>query len=197
MINRYNEVFTLEKNPLKYVDLSEFQISQKYYAFIMLNKYGEKLLAPMIEKLIEDKNISEDNLQLLGEIISARFLPIWRQIYQTLSIEYNPIADYRITGTEKISANNRVENTDNRNIKNYISGFNSADDTSIDDSNSQSEGNSNRIGEDNRDKIWTKEGITGATPIQEYINREINLRKKPICDIIIEDVIKFITLAIY
>lgn len=196
MINRYNEVFTLEKNPLKYVDLSEFETPHKYYSFIMLNKYGEKLLAPMIEKLIENNDISEENLQLLGEIISARFLPIWRQIYNTLNIEYNPIADYRIKGTEKISANNRIENTDSRNIQNYISGFNS-EDNSIDDSNSQSAGSSNRIGEDNRDKIWTKEGITGATPIQDYISREINLRKMPMCDIIVEDVIKFITLAIY
>ena len=197
MINKYSEVFTLDKNPLTYVDLDEFNTPKKYYAFIMLNRYGEKLLSPMISKLIENNDISTENLQLLGEIISARFMPIWRHINNTLNIEYNPIADYRITGTEKITANNRTENTDSRNIQNFISGFNSEDDTSLDDSNSKSAGSSNRIGEDNRDKIYTKEGITGATPIQEYIQREIKLRKVPICDIIVEDVIKFITLAIY
>lgn len=197
MINKYNEIFTLEKNPLTYVDLDEFNTPKKYYGFIMLNKYGEKLLAPMINKLVENNDISDDNLRLLGEIISARFLSTWRHINNTLEIEYNPIADYRITGTEKVKANNNTENTDSRNIQNFISGFNSEDDTSLDDSNSKSAGSSNRISEDNKDKIWTKEGITGATPIQEYISREINLRRLSTCDIIIEDVIRFITLAIY
>lgn len=195
---KYNQVFTLEKHPLKYVEIEEFETPKNYYGFMFLNSYGEKLLTPAIISMLDSKGeISDDSLQILGMVITNKFFPIWRNIFNTLKIEYNPVADYKITGTEKITSINKSENNDTREVKNYISGFNSEISESIDDSNSNSAGSSNRIGEGNSDKIYTKEGITGSTPIQDYINREIELRKLTISDIITKNVIDFVTLAIY
>ena len=195
---KYNQVFTLNKHPLKYVEIEEFETPKNYYGFMFLNSYGEKLLTPAIISMLDNEGkISNESLQTLGMIITNKFFPIWRNIFNTLKIEYNPVADYRITGTEKITSSNKSENSDTREVKNYISGFNSDISESIDDSNSNSAGSSNRIGEGNSDKIYTKEGITGSTPIQDYINREIELRKLTISDIITKNVIDFITLAIY
>lgn len=197
-MRKYKDVFTLNLHPLKFVDVDIFGTPKNYYAFMFLNSYSEKLLTPAVIAMLNNEvQISNDTLRNLGVIITHKFMPIWNKIFDTLSIEYNPVADYRITGTEKITSNNKTENNDTREVKNYIAGFNSDISESIDDSNSNSAGSSNKIDEGNRDKIYTKEGITGNTPIQEYINREINLRKLTISDIILNDTINFITLAIY
>lgn len=202
---QYNKIFSLTKSPLEYVDISQFG-DKSYFTIMLYLNAGEKWLAPVItnlltiESIIDDipkHTITDENLQLLGTVINAKFNDSWNKIYNTLGIEYNPISDYRMAGTEIVNGSATLESADNNSVVSKVTSYDTTDDSYIDSTKDTSNKTFNQSNQNSNNTAFQKEGITGKKPVQSYINNEIELRKNTIRDIIIKDLISFTTLAIY
>lgn len=202
---QYRKVFSLTKSPLEYVDISAYGDKNYFTMYLYLNA-GEKWLSPVITNLLTvdgiidgcpQYTITDENLQLLGIILTAKFNESWNKIYETLNIEYNPVSDYRMAGTETISGSATVESADVNNIISKVTSYDTAEDSFVDSTKDTSNKTFNQSNVNNNNSAFQKEGITGKKPVQSYINNEIELRKNTIRDIIIKDLISFSTLSIY
>lgn len=192
---KYKDKFSYNVNPLMYVDIPLINGSDTYYSAAFMTLCAEKWLAPFVENLFSD---SETPYEILGMLIQNKFSDIWNKISATLQIEYNPLTDYRILGTElRASSDTMITNTGAVTID-KVTSFDTTTDNFINDNKTQSDSNETNTSSAAQNLTTQKEGIIGRTPIQEYIRREIALRATTdIKDIIIRDTISFITLPIY
>lgn len=202
---QYNHVFSLTKSPLEYIDISAFGDKSYFTTMLYLNS-GSKWLAPVVTNLlIVDEiidglpayTITNENLQLLGTVITAKFNDSWNKINNTLVIEYNPISDYRMAGTETISGTASIASADNNNVISKVTSYDTEEDSYVDSTKDIANKTFNQSNQNSNNSAFQKEGITGKKPVQSYINHEIELRKTTIRDIIIKDLISFLTLALY
>lgn len=86
-------IFVLFNNPPWVDDVESSALDVEYFG----NRSGEKLIAPLLNKLMIDNQISDDNRQKLVDAIWARFGKNWTKLYTTLKEEYNPIENYNMT----------------------------------------------------------------------------------------------------
>lgn len=89
-------IFVLFNNPPWADDVESSALDVEYFG----NRSGEKLIAPLLNKLMVDGQISDDNRQKLVNAIWARFGKNWTKLYNTLKEEYNPIENYNMTEKE-------------------------------------------------------------------------------------------------
>lgn len=75
------------------------------------NRSGNKIIAPLVEKLLDENGISDANAIKLANLIFLRYGQNWAKLWDTLSFEYNPIENYRMTETEEISRNRELDGT--------------------------------------------------------------------------------------
>ena len=192
---KYKDKFSYSLNPLMYVQSTLINGADNYYSYSFMTLYGEKWLAPFVENLFND---SETPYEILGMLIQNKFNDTWNKIFDTLQIEYNPLTDYLVKGTEQTTRNDSsVMNTGNI-ITEKTTSFDSAVNDFIDDNKTTSDINSTNNSSVENNLVTQKEGLIGRTPIQEYIKREIALRmNNNIKDIIIKNTIDYITLPIY
>lgn len=116
---------------------------------VYISKSGSKTIAPLISSEIVGGELSESAKQRIATEVYTVFNIQWSKRYNTLSFEYNPIENYRMTETEETTAHdessrtengtiNRDDNTtrtdigtigtvDNRSENNNVFGFNSSD----------------------------------------------------------------------
>nr|DAM55058.1 MAG TPA: hypothetical protein [Caudoviricetes sp.] len=86
-------IFVLFNNPPWVDDVESSALDVEYFG----NRSGEKLIAPLLNKLMVDDQISDANRQKLVNAIWARFGKNWTKLYNTLKEEYNPIENYNMT----------------------------------------------------------------------------------------------------
>ena len=86
-------IFVLFNNPPWVDDVESSALDVEYFG----NRSGEKLIAPLLNKLMIDNQISDENRQKLVNAIWARFGKNWTKLYNTLKEEYNPIENYNMT----------------------------------------------------------------------------------------------------
>lgn len=105
------------------------------------NHSGEKIISPLIEKLLVDGVLPNDNLNILCEIIYAHFSRVWDNLYSIYISEYSPTDllhyketinsnDNLVTTYNTINTNVRTGSiasnaSGNNNIDNNYYGFNS------------------------------------------------------------------------
>lgn len=91
-------------------DISATILDIEYYN----NISGEKRISPLVSRILgESEKISATNTARLASIAYAMNMPNWQKQYETLSLEYNPIENYRMVETEEINRehDNTITNT--------------------------------------------------------------------------------------
>lgn len=62
------------------------------------NHSGWKKCAPIIYKLFDDNfELSQEDIAKLADLVAAKFLPNWTNLWNTYHFEYDPINDYEIS----------------------------------------------------------------------------------------------------
>lgn len=83
------------------------------------NRSGSKIVAPLLEKMLTDTGLSVEAKQNIVDLIWIRFGRNWGKLWKTLTVEYNPIENYRMTENGKINHGGDQNNG--------VYGFNSTD----------------------------------------------------------------------
>ena len=81
------------------------------------NRSGSKIVAPLLEKMVTETGLSDASKQNIVDLIWIRFGRNWGKLWYTLTVDYNPIENYRMTETGKID-HDGAQNND-------VFGFNS------------------------------------------------------------------------
>ena len=155
--------------------------------FLFLSKYGEREISPIIESLLdENKQLSNDKLQMLGDIIRNMFAHSWDNQNTVLTAEYNPLENYYETlETTRNSTNNSITNVDNNTYA-----FNSLDAVDKDNTNQTSEGGLNES------ITQTKKGVANAN-YGDIIEQALKVKAIRLVDIVFNDIKWFISLDLY
>ena len=66
------------------------------------NRSGSKIVAPLLEKMLTEEGLSDESKQNIVDLIWIRFGRNWAKLWETLTVEYNPIENYRMTEKGKI-----------------------------------------------------------------------------------------------
>ena len=90
---------------------------------------GDKLIAPIVEKLLTDNKLTPDNLTKLATMIYQKNIKNWTGLYKTITTEYNPIENYRMVETEQTDTTNQTNQTDTTQQTTELSGESSQTDT--------------------------------------------------------------------
>lgn len=82
------------------------QLNLQYYG----NISGKKETSPLVDSLIVENNLTDNSKTMLAMSIFSIYSNKWSRLYRILSLEYEPIENYNMNETEKITSTN--ENTD-------------------------------------------------------------------------------------
>lgn len=78
---------------------------------------GMKLASPLLDAIGMEQPLNEQQRQMIGEAILAKFGRNWRELWDTLNYEYNPIENYDMTE----SGSDSGEDTRTPNLSKHIS----------------------------------------------------------------------------
>lgn len=106
-MKRLNEVFSINDGIFTYLDTLNVPWSEDVTTTVLNMEYhgnhsGKKIVAPIIDSLLEDNVLSSDNKQNLADMIFSLNIVNWQKLYNTLSLEYNPINNYDMTESEQL-----------------------------------------------------------------------------------------------
>lgn len=65
------------------------------------NRSGNKIIAPLVEKFVDEHGLADGKMLRLARVIYAKYGNNWQRSYDALMEEYNPI--WNVDGTEKIT----------------------------------------------------------------------------------------------
>ena len=65
------------------------------------NRSGNKIIAPLVQKFVNEDGITDDKMLRLARVIYAKYGNNWQKTYDALLEEYNPI--WNVDGTETIT----------------------------------------------------------------------------------------------
>lgn len=119
-MRRLKEVLTPSDGVFKYLALRgnvPWEMESSLLDLRYLSKSGEKFVAPLIDLVVTTPQPSTDNLNTIADTILGLYLNKWNKLYETLSLEYNPIENYRMveteTGSGTTTSNGTTTNTEN------------------------------------------------------------------------------------
>jgi len=75
----------------------ETELDLEYYN----NISGSKIVSPLVYSLINDDEITTNDLTILATVIFKIYSVRWNKLWDTLSFEYDPIQNYSMTETMK------------------------------------------------------------------------------------------------
>lgn len=76
------------------------------------NHSGQKIIAPLVEKLITEDGISDENARKLAGVIYYRNITNWQKLWDTLSFDYNPIHNVDAVEIKKIHKGEQTDTFD-------------------------------------------------------------------------------------
>lgn len=192
-------------------------IDLQYYG----NVSGEKIISPLVYKNLSEGKLTTTKQALIASMIFSMFGTNWTKEWNTLSMQYDPIANYDMTetmtddetvteygkthtktGTETDAPNLTVSTSDT------VHGFNSSNAVPTD---ARSQGTSGSdittydtsdadSGEDTQTRNYelTRKGNIGVTSSQQLLESERNLWMwNYFLDVVFPDVDKILTIPIY
>lgn len=109
-LHRVNDVISPVSGLFSYMDYDFKYISKEQLDILFFTDYGEKMVAPLVERYIKDESISSTDFSELSAIILAYYKVNWDKMLAVLEIEYDPIHNFSDEVTEKI------EDTDDKTI---------------------------------------------------------------------------------
>jgi len=82
------------------------------------NVSGDKIVSPLIDRVVTGDEISATEIQKLSNIIISMYYERWQKLFNTMSLEYNPIQNYdmveQMTNDETVHEYGKtVQRTDN------------------------------------------------------------------------------------
>lgn len=189
------------------------------------NISGEKIISPLVRKMCVNDELTDADKVKLSEIIVALCGENWSKQWETLSLEYNPIENYRMTETmtddetvtEYGKTSTRTDNlTDTNtpnlttNTENTVHGFNSTDGVPSDaqaqtatgsntDAHTGTQTNAD-TGTDTQTRNYelTRSGNIGVTTSQQMIESQRTLWMwKYFYSVVFPDIDRVLTLQIY
>ena len=184
---RIKDVLNIEQGFFKFIDYTIDSFTFPQLDFLFLSKYGEREISPMIESLLdENEQLSNDKLQMIGDIIRNMFAHSWDSQNAVLTAEYNPLENYYETlETIRNSTNNSTTNVDNNTYA-----FNSLDAVDKDNTNQTSEGGLNE------NVKQTKKGLANGN-YSDIIEQALKVKAIRLVDIVFNDIKWFVSLNIY
>ena len=175
-----------------------------------LNVSGEKIISPLVRKLLDDDGtLSDGNKEGIVGIIYALKAPYWAKQWATLSTQYNPIENYSMTETmtddETVSEYGRVHTREDNlkdESKTAVYGFNSSDpsDTGAGETTRTGVVTDRDSGEDTHTRNYglTRSGNIGVTTSQQMLQSERDLWKWNFFrDVVFPDLDEILTLRVY
>ena len=145
---------------------------------------------------------------------SKKELPVWTDLYETTTLEYSPLENYRLEETEKAkeltqssSESNGSGTSGSESKSGTVDSAKAYNETEFVDreknateskgsATSQSLMNTNGSGSRDNDRNLTRHGITGSN-VQDLLDREREVKQFNVIDYIIRDFKKRFCLMIY
>ena len=175
--------------PWKTLDVSA-ALDLEYYG----NVSGDKNISPLVNRLLGDStNLSVNDVDDIAEILFTMFGVNWGKQWETLSLEYSPIANYDMTEIMTDDTTEReYENTSGTDNKVY--GFNSSTPVPSDETDSGISGSESNV----RNYELHRTGNIGVTTSQQLIESERNLWIWNFFnDVVFPDIDRVLTIQMY
>lgn len=143
------------------------------------NRSGSKIVAPLLEKMLTETGLSDAAKQNIVDLIWIRFGRNWTKLWNTLTVEYNPIENYRMTENGKINHGGDQNNG--------VYGFNST--------SAVPSGTGHDVYIDNTE--LTRSGNIGVTTSQQMIQSERDLWVWKFFEQVFQDVDTVLSIDVY
>ena len=184
---RIKDVLSVEQGLFKFINYPIDNFTFPQLDLLFLSKYGEREISPIIESLLDaNKQLSDEKLVLLGDVIRNMFAHSWDSQNTVLTTEYNPLENYYETlETTRNSTNNSTTNTDNNTYA-----FNTLDAVDKDNTNQTSEGGSNET------ITQTKKGLANGN-YSDMVEQALRVKSIRLVDIVFSDIKWFVSLNLY
>lgn len=184
---RIKDVLNIAQGFFKFINYTIDNFTFPQLDMLFLSKYGEREISPIIESLLdENKQLSNDKLQLLGDVIRNMFAHSWDSQNAVLTAAYNPMENYYETlQTTRNSTNNNTTNIDNN-----AYAFNSLDAVDKDNTSQTSEGGLNET------ITQTKKGLANGS-YSDIVDQALKVKAIRLVDIVFNDIKWFISLNLY
>lgn len=184
---RIKDVFNVRDGFFEYINYTVNSFSFDELNFMFISQYGERLLSPLVETLLDGNNIlSQEKLEYLGGIIRKSYSKCWDGEASIIYNDFNPFDNYH--ETLEVYRNNLNNNTTN--VNNRIYAFNSQSASDKDESTSQSNGGFNES------MTSTKHGLANGN-YADIVESALRVHALKLVDIIFNDVKHFISLNLY
>ena len=184
---RIKDVLSVEQGLFKFINYPIDNFTFPQLDLLFLSKYGEREISPIIDSLLDaNKQLSDEKLVLLGDVIRNMFAHSWDSQNTVLTTEYNPLENYYETlETTRNSTNNSTTNTDNNTYA-----FNTLDAVDKDNTNQTSEGGSNET------ITQTKKGLANGN-YSDMVEQALRVKSIRLVDIVFSDIKWFVSLNLY
>ena len=177
---RIKDVLSLEQGFFSFINYKIDNFTFPQLDLLFLTKYGEREISPIIESLLDESNkLSNEKLEILGDIIRNMFAHSWDSQNTILEHEFNPLENYYET----------LETT-RTNTDNNTYAFNSLDAVDKDNTSQTSEGGLNET------VIQTKKGLAN-TNYDDIIEQALKVKAIKLVDIVFNDIKWFVSLNLY
>ena len=184
---RIKDVLNIEQGFFKFINYTIDNFTFPQLDLLFLTKFGEREISPIIESLLdENQRLSNEKLQVLGDVIRNMFAHSWNSQNAVLTAEYNPLENYYETlQTTRNSTNNSITNVDNNTYA-----FNSLDAVDKDNTNQTSEGDLNET------VTQTKKGLANGN-YSDMVEQALKVKAIRLVDIVFSDIKWFVSLNLY
>lgn len=98
--------------PWESADIAE-QLDILYYS-----RSGEKPISPLLSSRLSD----EDFRAVIAKAVRVMFSTKWTKLYDVLSLQYNPIENYRMSETENLTRHDEANGTDTGTVRTQSNG---------------------------------------------------------------------------
>lgn len=105
----FTSLQSYEDIPWYEMDISD-TLNRYYYGL----RSGDKIISPLVEKLVTGVTISLTEMDILAKIAHDMFIKRWSMLWRVRESEYNPINNYDMTENETINTGKEYDTTHTR-----------------------------------------------------------------------------------
>lgn len=175
---------------------------------------GDKFLSPIHERLLSQLPTKNDAMKTLGNIVYTRFGEKWKNIYNALTTEYNPLENYSMEEirtpdlTTDETQNEKTDITVERETEasNSYKGFNAAEpalvnktegDETTTTTGAKADNEVSKKIEETGTETKTRSGNIGVTTSQQMLESEFKVRQYDFYKQVYADIDSVLCLSIY
>ena len=175
------------------------------------NRSGEKIVAPIIDGLLNSGKTEEETISILADICLIKYEDKWNRLYNTINADYNIFSDYRKETQLDTNTNQDTQTTIKEDTSTTAKeekgmyAFNSSESIPTDNSQSETSSISNKatnVLENKANNTGSSTELTtgklGNTSYQELAKKEVDFRLlHNFIEIFLSDISNELCLSIY